>query len=764
MESTVSLKLELPIAPHLRYQFLLRVKELFIGEAKDLRLLVKECADGSAQLVYNPQEMQLCQVEQLVRKMGARLPEHYKQLHIDLEGIESVEAEELIRAQLKKIDGVLYASVSFPGKSVRVEIDLARVSHEEIVEQLFLMGYHPRDSKEKGRWSRYVELWMSGVAGLFLLIGWLGGYGSVGVGIAFSICSYFFSGFYPIKQALSAIASHRFDANILVFIACFGIGLIDMWMLGALTLFIYSAGKALEAYLLEALKQGMSATFSSDAKVKVYTDVGEEMRELSKITGGEVIYVPAGEELHFDGVVVEGESTVSETPLTGVASESLKCKGDSLFAGSVNGEGGLKMRVEGSSSKSAIARLYDRLFEAKSLPTAGRIFLGRCLRVYYPLLMIVLMMVWFSGPLFFGSALRQSYMLALNLMVAATPLALTILYEAPLFAALFALKRVGLWSKSERVLENLLFAKTILFDQWGTLTEGRPKITDLISMDCDESDLLAYAATLERMSLHPIAKAIVDEATVRRVPVIASQSHEGLSFGLRGKVDGKELIVATRRAFHEIPQRVLERAIELENSGKTCVIVKRDERWLGLIGLFDPLRGEVEEVLSELRGLSDAKVHLMTGESEPLARKYAEMAGIRHVHSGLSLSEKVNLIQSFEKRGGSTLLITDGIHDVPAMLSSSIGLLFDGKKQGVVIEASDITLMNNDFKSLSSLVRIVHAAKKVLRENIISYLLLLLLFVILTCAGVFNMALSMLFQIASMIALTWNASRIVKTR
>lgn len=533
------------------------------------------------------------------------------------------------------------------------------------------------ETSDRGRfWERRGRTILTAISGLFSLIGflthvWLAGgveaaLGSEGMGIAHEVPAsamvlYTFGilagAWYVLPKAWYAARQLRPDMNLLMTLAVAGAVAIGEWFEAAVVAFLFAASLALESWSVGRARRAVAALMDltpPTARVR-RQDGTEECVSPEQIEVGAVLIVRPGERLPLDGRVIHGTSDVNQAPITGESVPVIKQAGDDVFAGTINGDGALEVESTRPAQDTTLARIIRMVGEAQSRRASSEQWVEKFARFYTPLVMCVALVVLFVPPFFFGGEWSDWLYRSLVLLVIACPCALVISTPVSIVASLAAAARNGVLVKGGVYIEAPSRLQAVALDKTGTLTEGKPKVVDLVPLDDhSESELLERAAALEARSNHPLAKAIVAFAEERGVPIRPAKDFQIIQGkGATGTIDGERFWLGSHRYLEERGQETgeIHRRLEsMSGAGRSVVVIGNDEHVCGLITLADAVRPTARETLQALREAGVHHLIMLTGDNQATAQAIARETGVDEVHAELLPEDKVRLIESLVAR------------------------------------------------------------------------------------------------------------------
>jgi Cd2+/Zn2+-exporting ATPase len=620
---------------------------------------------------------------------------------------------------------------------VALEYDPEVVSPEVLEERLGDLGYAPQRGMTipgPPRPWKNPKVLTSVAAGVILLISWLLGFSGAPViaSTTLYITAIAVGGYFFGREALEGLVFERkIGIELLMAVAAVVAASMGQVAEGAVLVFLYSISEAAEGYTEEKTRSAIKALMDlAPKRVLIRRDGAEEEVSVEVLSVGDVFIVRPGEGIATDGVVILGESSVNQAPVTGESVSVVKRPGDEVYAGSINEEGAIEVRANKSFADNTISRIIQLVEEAHERKGKSQRFIERFGARYSPAVLLLGILIALLPPLFFAAAWSTWITRATVFIVAAAPCALVISIPVTLVAALGTGARQGVLVKGGVYLEELAKVRVVALDKTGTLTRGEPDVTDIVPLGpggaggtISSQELLAVAAGIERRSEHALARAIVrraEEDGVVPVPVERFRSFPGA--GAMARIEGRHVYVGnpalfkTRLSLDLGPAR---REVErLQGEGKTVVIVGNVQSLWGLIALRDSLRANVQETIAGLHELGIDRVVMLTGDNENAARAIAREAGIDHFYAELRPEDKVEKVRELAVRHGHVAMVGDGVNDAPALAEATVGVAMGAIGTDVALETADVALMADDLAKLLYALRLARRNQRVVRQNL----------------------------------------------
>lgn len=494
----------------------------------------------------------------------------------------------------------------------------------------------------------------------------------------------------------------------------------------------------------------------------IVTDGGLSAVPVDEVDTGARVLVRPGERVPLDGRVVDGRSSIDESPLTGESIPVDKEPGDSVFAGTMNAFGALTVETTSPAAESALARIAQLVADAQGSQAPAERFVDRFARIYTPVVFVAALAVAVVPLLFGGDPETWAYR-ALALLIVACPCALVISVPVSVVSAIGGAARRGVLIKGGQALEALGRIRIVALDKTGTLTEGVPQLVGVHALAAaDEDDALAMIAALERASEHPLAAALVRAAQERRLQIreaVGFEARPGL--GVVGRVGGRRLWAGGPRMAAEEGAEIPSSVEALGAKGQTVVLLGDREHLIAAFGLADRPRANARDAVVELLG--DAQVVMLTGDSEPVARSVAEAVGVSDWRAGLLPPDKLAAVRELRDIA-PTAMVGDGINDAPALAGADIGVAMGAMGSDVALESADVALMGDDLRRLPEAIAHGRRALSIMRQNVAVSLLTKAVFVVLAPLGYVTLVVAVAADMGVSLLVTLNALRLLRVR
>ncbi|MEO6988285.1 MAG: cation-translocating P-type ATPase [Aquihabitans sp.] len=563
-------------------------------------------------------------------------------------------------------------------------------------------------------------------------------------------------------KAARSLGVRVIGIDLLVSVAAGGAVIIGEYWEAAAVTFLFAFGHALEAATLNKTRSALAALVAVAPDVAVVLRGGEQVEvPAAEVATGEIVLVKNGSKVPVDGEVVDGTGSLDEASITGESMPVEKSAADRVFAGTVSRGGLLQVRATGVGADTTLARIIHRVEEAQDAKAPTAQFMDRFAAWYTPAIML--------GALV-AALVTGDVVLGLTLLVIGCPGALVISIPVSIVAGIGRAARDGILIKGGEFLETSARIDTVAVDKTGTLTEGRPRLTNVVTLDpnMDTDQVLGWAAVAEAGSEHPLARAILDAAAEVGVGAVGLPDHTD-------PVPGKGIAATTGKhrvlvgnagllAQYGVPDTVgaAQTAEELASAGQTPMIVALDNTPVGVIAVADTLRVNASEMVARLHRSGVSKVVMLTGDAPQVAHAVASMTGVDEVHAGLLPEDKLDAVVKLQGQGRTVAMVGDGVNDAPALATADIGVAMGAAGSAVAVETADIALMGDDLLKLPEAISLAKRTVNNMRQNITIAMVTVSLLLVGVILGGVTMAVGMLVHEASVLVVIVNAMRLLR--
>jgi Zn2+/Cd2+-exporting ATPase len=733
-----------------------------------------DLSPGILRLSYDPQVLTTEEAHQSAREVWAAILRRYPVDNFSLEDLDCSDCALALEHSLERRSGILDVEVSYSNSKMQVIYDRQTTNRRAVEREVRRIGYQIPPNKLQLWYRDNQMLILSLLGGLMLTFGWAGarlGVFSPAISLGFYLAAYVLAGYDISRHAWHhVVRERRFDTDLLMLAAALGAALLGEWPEGALLLVLFSTGHALEGRALGRAQKairGLGGLTPQSALVRRGTEETElAIRELEL---GDHVIIKPGERIPVDGSIIQGHSLVDQSPITGESMPISKSPGNSVFAGSINGQGSLEVDVTRLAKDSTLARVIELVEQARGQKSPTQLFSERFTRIFVPVVLVADLLLIIIPP-FFGVPWRESFLQAMTLLVATSPCALALGTPSTVLAGLARAARSGVLVKGGAHLENLGSMKALAFDKTGTITSGEPQVTDVVAFaPYDEGTLLSLAAALEIHAAHPLADAILQYTRENKItPVQGGEliSHSGL--GVETSYNGSILRIGSsdhlQQAGVSLTDETLALSSRFQSEGKTIALVGHGDQVVGLIALADSLRPEARSTISRLRSLGLREMVMLTGDNIQAAEAVARSAGIEQVQAGLMPAEKLEAIDRLSQTYSSVGMVGDGVNDAPALANATVGIAMGGAKTSVALETADVVLMADDLSRLPFAVGLGRKSRTIIRQNLAISLGVIGGLIILTLTNLTGITLAIILHEGSTLLVVLNALRLLGYR
>jgi Cd2+/Zn2+-exporting ATPase len=743
-----------------------RLSELIVANEGIERAHVE---NGEFCIHFDPNRISFDKVRSLAATAGAELDSRYGHLLLKTSPTYARHAR-TIRGRLAAIKGILDVGVAVDG-IIRIEFDKHVADEQAIVLAISGLGIaverlpakpvpsaveekkksvkaepDQHDHKHGGIFGANTELIFAILCGVFLIIGWVLGIttnASRWVILPIYVTSYFFGGYYTVIESFQKLRIKQLEIDFLMLFAAIGAAVLGNWAEGAMLLFLFSISHSLENYAMGRARRAIEALAELAPETAVVRRNGTtESVHVDDLIVGDVVIVKPNERIAVDGFVLKGESSVDQSPITGeslpvdkrpVDNVDAAVKGmrklpaeHRVFAGTINQSGALEVQVTRLATESMLARVVTMVHEAETQQSKTQRFAENFERVFVPIVLAsvaALLLAW----VVVNESFSASFYRAMAVLVAASPCALAISTPSAVLSGVARAARGGVLIKGGAPLEELGRVVAIAFDKTGTLTEGRPHLTDVVATeDSTSAELLETAIAAESLSDHPLASAIVRDgkaalASGHDIPHAENlQSITGR--GLSADVNGQQVYIGNRHLFAEVagpplPPFLVEATDGLEHAGRTTMIVRLGDKYLGVLGVMDTPRESASTTVAQLRELGIDRMIMISGDNQIVASAVAREVGIDEAWGDLMPADKVDAIKRL-RSDGEVAMIGDGVNDAPAMAHATVGVAMGAAGSDVALETADVALMADSLSNLPFAIGLSRATNRIIRQNL----------------------------------------------
>lgn len=591
--------------------------------------------------------------------------------------------------------------------------------------------------------------------------------------IAFA-CATLAGGLLVFPAAWGALKKGRLDMNVLMTVAVTGAWLVGEGAEGAAVVFLFALSELLESWSVGRARRAIASllTLTPETALARQPDGSFHETPVADVYVDMEIQVSSGESVPLDGEVISGSSSVNQAPITGESVPVDKKPGDVVYAGTINGEGSLKVRVTKAAGDTTLARIIRLVAEAESQKAPTQRFVDRFARIYTPAVFVVALLVGLLPPLLLHRDWSEWIYRALVFLVIACPCALVISTPVSIVSGLTALARRGVLIKGGAYLEVLGKLCALAVDKTGTITRGQPQVTDIITLGgMSEEEILHRAAAIDSHSAHPLARAVVQAAQARNITWQQAGEYQSVTGrGATAMMDGHPHFIGNHQMAHEMgvcSPEIESRLAEIEERGESLAILGHSPHAgctgavLGIISIGDTMRPEVPEALRRLHAAGLKKVVMLSGDNQRTADAIARLAGIDETHGDLMPEQKIQHIRRLMEEHGYVGMIGDGVNDAPALALASVGIAMGAVGSDTAIETADMALMKDDLTQVADAIILGRRTLRIIQFNVAFALAIKALFLILAFTGHTSLWLAILADTGATLLVILNSLRLL---
>ena len=585
--------------------------------------------------------------------------------------------------------------------------------------------------------------------------------------IALAVLSIATGGLPTLKKGWIALRNVTLNINFLMSLAVIGAVAIGQWPEAAMVVFLFAVAELIESLSLDRARNAVQRLLKLAPDVASVRSIEGAWVDLpvAQVAIGAVILVKPGERIALDGVVRAGTSSVNQAPITGESVAVAKDIGDPVFAGTINERGVLEIEATADSGHSTLARIVRIIGATQANRAPTQRFVDVFARYYTPAVVLLAVLVAIVPVLFFGAAFTPWLYKALVMLVIACPCALVISTPVTIVSGLTAATRMGLLVKGGQFLETGYRLKAIALDKTGTLTHGRPAVTDVLAFSgATREQVLLLASSLDANAAHPLAAAILAAGPPAEQygAVTAFDTLPGR--GVQGTIAGTTYHLGNGRLMTELGlwTAAIDSAVRaLEEQGQTVVLLADGMGVLGALAIADQVRPEAAQAIARLQALNVATV-MLTGDNAATAARIGKLAGITSIKAQLLPEEKLGAIQQLQAQYGAVGMLGDGINDAPALAQADIGFAMGAAGSDTAIETADVALMHDDLARLPDFIELSRATRRILVQNIAAALLIKVVFFALALAGLATLWMAVFADVGASLLVVFNGLRLLR--
>ena len=694
-----------------------------------------------------------------------------------IEGLSCANCAGKFEKNVKQLPGVTNATVNFGASKISVE---GQTTIEELEEAGAFENLIIRNDQENPEQVRSKESFIKRNIALIISLGFIlvAVISQLSLGEdhlltkALYILAIIIGGYDLFKEGFSDLIKLDFSMESLMTIAIIGAAFIGEWAEGSIVVILFAISEALERFSMDKARQSIRSLMDIAPKeALIRRNNVEQLVSVDKIDIDDIMIIKPGQKIAMDGLVINGHSSVNQAAITGESVPVEKQLDDEVFAGTLNEEGVLEVKVTKKVTDTTIAKIIHLVEEAQGERAPAQAFVDKFAKYYTPFIIIMALMIVVVPPLFFGGDWNKWLYQGLSILVVGCPCSLVISTPVSIVSAIGNAAKNGVLVKGGVYLEEIGHLRAIAFDKTGTLTKGKPVVTDFIATS-SETDInyLSIISSLESLSQHPLASAILNEADKTNVDYKSIQIEDFQSItgkGLTGIYQNIRYYIGSPKLFsasviEETAVKVQYR--QFQEQGKTAMYFGTDEQILGVIAVADEVRDSSADVISELHKLSIEHTIMLTGDNTKTAESIGRQLGVTEIKGDLMPQEKLDSIKALRTTYNKVAMVGDGINDAPALAASTVGIAMGGAGTDTALETADVALMGDDLQKLPFIVRLSRQTLKVIKQNITFSLGIKLLALLLVIPGWLTLWIAIVADMGATLLVTLNGLRLMKVK
>ena len=647
---------------------------------------------------------------------------------------------------------------------------------------------HSHDHNHGGILGEKTELYFAILSGVFFFLGlsiefltslpeWMS--------LASYIAAYSFGGYYTTLEAIEKTKNGEFEIDFLMIAAAIGAAYIGSWREGALLLFLFSLGHALENYAMNKAKKSIEALGELSPKTALIKRGGKSVEiPIEELQINDIIIVRPNTKISADGVIVKGYSSINQASITGESMPVDKVaisdvtvipifknidKSNVVFTGTINGDNAIEVQVLKLSKDSTISRLVQMVNDVETKKSPTQLQTKKFEKWFVPFVIFLVIALCFAY-LVIDETFNESLYRAISVLVAASPCALAISTPSAVLSAIARAAKKGVLIKGGRALEDLGSLTTIAFDKTGTLTEGKPKLTNVLPLNgFDKKEFLELVMDVESLSNHPLAKAISKDIK-KEYNINNKNQSSGIKEiqgkGIRANYNDQVVFIGNARLMIDkgivISEVVSIQMSELLQNGHTVMLVAFNKKLIGMISVMDLPRESAINTLKRLKGMGIEKMIMLTGDHQNVGDSIAQQIGLTEARGNLLPEDKVIVIQELKEKYSKVAMVGDGVNDAPAMANSTVGIAMGAAGSDVALETADVALMSDKIENLPFVIGLSRKSKTIIKQNLWISMGIVALLVPSTIFGLANIGGAVAIHEGSTLLVVINALRLLR--
>lgn len=642
-------------------------------------------------------------------------------IEIPVSGMDCADCTRHVRTAIARLPGVQSVDVFLTSEKAVIRLDPDLVDLPAIREAVKNAGYSvpenaaPPQNPPLGNFTRRMMTLLAVVFGviLFIIVGgeWLGLFEQITGRVPFPVglALVVISGWSIFRNVIRAALNRQVISHTLMTLGVIAALAVGEWATALVVVFFMRVGEYVENFTTKGARRAVKDLTAMIPQIaRVERDGSEQEIPVSEVRNGDIVIVRPGEKVPVDGEVISGQATMDQSVLTGESMPVEVAAGTQVFAATIARLGSVRIRAARVGPDTTFGRVVKMVEEAEANRAEVQRFADRFSTFFLPVV---------AGIAALTFIIRRDPLAAAAVLVVACSCSVALATPVAVLASIGASAKRGLLIKGGKYLESLARADVLLLDKTGTLTLGKPQVTDVISLNgLDPAEILALAASAERYSEHPLAEAVRAATRERNLPLVEPQEFEALpGLGIRARIAGRRVVIGNRQLVPGAAE--LAAAAELEQQGKTLLYLARDGELTAVIAAADTLRPEVPAALAALRDLGIRRIELLTGDNERTARALAEKLGV-DFRASLLPEDKISIVKAYQAQGHTVVMVGDGVNDAPALAQADVGIAMGAAGSDIAVEAAHIALMRDDWSLVPEVLRIARRTLRVVEMNL----------------------------------------------
>ena len=692
-----------------------------------------------------------------------------------LQGLSCMNCAAKFEKNIRDIDSVEDVQVNFGASKVMVqgEASIEQLEQAGAFDGIKVYPERERQIEQKESFWKKRENVTAMISVIFIVVGYIL-YFQLGEKNPLTIGTFglaiIIGGFDLFKVGLKNLTELEFDMKTLMTIAIIGAAIIGEWAEGAVVVFLFALSEALEGYSIDKARQSIRSLMDIAPNRATIRRGNETMEiDVEDVQISDIMIIKPGEKIAMDGEIVKGESSISQAAITGESIPVHKITGDEVFAGTINEEGSLEVRVTKHVEDTTIAKIIHLVEEAQAERAPSQQFVDKFAKYYTPAIMMVALLVAIVPPLFFGGDWSTWVYSGLAVLVVGCPCALVISTPVAIVTAIGNAANKGVLIKGGIHLEELGKLNVIAFDKTGTLTEGKPEVTDVINVsEISTNEILGISKAIEAFSQHPLASAIIRKAEKEHVDTYKAENFQSITGkGAKATVNNTVYFIGNPRLFEEmisIPSDTKQQIKELQLQGKTVMLLGTEQEIKGLIAVADQVRKSSLSIIEKLKNIGIKKTVMLTGDNQAAGSAIGKQLGLSETKAELLPQDKLEVIKSLQDNYGRVAMVGDGVNDAPALATSTVGIAMGGAGTDTALETADVALMADDLEKLPYTIALSRKAMHVIKQNVSFSLAIKLIALLLVIPGWLTLWIAIFSDVGATVLVVLNSLRLMKTK